>query len=61
MSQTSTVKYLVPMFATEKGYLSELRVFLDKVSVTSSLNDAKLLDAKSCSVSATFPSRNTLK
>jgi hypothetical protein len=51
MTETSSLKYLVPMFATEAGYLAELRVYLNMITVASSLNDTKLLDAKSYSVS----------
>ena len=39
------------MVASSKGYLSMLEVHLDTVTVTSSLNDIRLLTAESCRVS----------
>lgn len=38
------------MIATEEGYLAELDVFMDTVTLLSSLNDICLLEATSCSV-----------
>ena len=38
------------MIASSKGYLSMLEVHLDTVTVTSSLNDIRLLTAESCRV-----------
>lgn len=48
---SSTISYIVPMVASSKGYLSMLEVHLDTVTVTSSLNDIRLLTAESCRVS----------
>ncbi|THH07232.1 hypothetical protein EW145_g3529 [Phellinidium pouzarii] len=52
----SSMKYLIPMIATSEGYTAELDVFMESVSVTSSLNDIRLLEANSCSTSAYLPS-----
>ena len=38
------------MIASSKGYLSMLEVHLDTVTVTSSLNDIRLLTAETCRV-----------
>lgn len=48
------MKYLVPMVSTMEGYTAELNVFLDNISVTSSLNDIRLLEADSCFVRRSF-------
>lgn len=41
------------MVALENSYDAELSIFMDSVSVTSSLNDIRLLEAKSCKVNIT--------
>jgi hypothetical protein len=40
----------MPMVAGPTGYEPQLEVHLDDVSVTSSLNDTKLLSSESCRV-----------
>lgn len=50
LSDRSFVKYLVPMVTMEESYNAELDIFLDNISVSSSLNDVRLLEAKSCKV-----------
>ncbi|KAI5121559.1 hypothetical protein M0805_000740 [Coniferiporia weirii] len=52
----SSVKYLVPMIATTQGYTAELELFMNNISITSSLNDIRLLEADSCSISSYLPS-----
>ncbi|CDO69204.1 hypothetical protein BN946_scf185042.g106 [Trametes cinnabarina] len=52
---SSTVSYIVPMVATSKGYLSVLEVHLDTVTVTSSLNDIRLLTAETCRIRSHLP------
>ena len=47
---TSTITYLMPMIANSRGYEPTLEVHLDTVSVTTSLNDIRLLQADSCRV-----------
>ena len=51
---SSTISYIVPMIASAKGYLSMLEVHLDTVTVTSSLNDIRLLTAETCRVRLAF-------
>ena len=41
----------MPMIATAKGYEPTLTVHLDTITVTSSLNDIRLITAESCVVS----------
>ncbi|KAL4251310.1 hypothetical protein ABKN59_005668 [Abortiporus biennis] len=53
---SSTISYLMPMVASPLGYEPSLEVHLDTVSVTSSLNDIKLLTADSCRVHCDLPS-----
>lgn len=53
---TSTISYLMPMVANAKGYEPTLEVHLDTVSVTTSLNDIRLLQAESCRVRGELPS-----
>lgn len=55
---SSTISYIVPMVATAKGFQSVLEVHLDTVTVTSSLNDIRLLTAETCRVS---PGRDRLR
>ncbi|TBU47302.1 hypothetical protein BD309DRAFT_511415 [Dichomitus squalens] len=52
---SSTISYIVPMIASSKGYLSMLEVHLDTVTVTSSLNDIRLLTAESCRIRSHLP------
>ncbi|KAI0267154.1 hypothetical protein BC834DRAFT_969170 [Gloeopeniophorella convolvens] len=52
----STISYLMPMVADAEGYHPLLEVHLDSVSVSSSLNDIRVLTAESCRVSADMPS-----
>ncbi|KAI0645908.1 hypothetical protein C8Q79DRAFT_910949 [Trametes meyenii] len=51
----STISYIVPMVATAKGYISALEVHLDTVTVTSSLNDIRLLTAETCRIRSSLP------
>ncbi|KAG2150597.1 hypothetical protein DEU56DRAFT_37144 [Suillus clintonianus] len=53
---SSSISYLLPMVTGPDGYEPRLEVHLDTVSVTSSLNDIKLIAAESCRVHASFPS-----
>ena len=48
---SSTISYTMPMVATENGYEPSLHVHLDTVTVSSSLNDIRVLTANSCVVS----------
>ncbi|OSD07084.1 hypothetical protein PYCCODRAFT_793525 [Trametes coccinea BRFM310] len=52
---SSTISYIVPMVASVKGYLSVLEVHLDTVTVTSSLNDIRLLTAETCRIRSHLP------
>ncbi|KAL1942384.1 hypothetical protein VTO73DRAFT_5986 [Trametes versicolor] len=52
---SSTISYIVPMVATAKGFQSVLEVHLDTVTVTSSLNDIRLLTAETCRVRSHMP------
>lgn len=47
---SSTISYMMPMVATTRGYEPTLHVHLDTVTVTSSLNDIRVLTAAFCSV-----------
>lgn len=49
---SSTISYTMPMVATARGYEPTLHVHLDTVTVTSSLNDIRVLSAAFCSVSS---------
>ncbi|KAH9858939.1 hypothetical protein C2E23DRAFT_880346 [Lenzites betulinus] len=53
---SSTISYIVPMVATAKGFQSVLEVHLDTITVTSSLNDIRLLTAETCRVRSHMPS-----
>jgi hypothetical protein len=55
MGSMSTIRYMMPMVATNKGYHSHLEVHLDEVAVTSTLNDICILKAPSCRVYAGMP------
>jgi hypothetical protein len=48
----SSVSYLMPMVAGRDGYEPILEVHLDTITVTSSLNDIRLVSAESCRVRA---------
>jgi hypothetical protein len=50
----STATYLVPMVANEDGYEASMDVHLENVSVTSSLNDIRILSARECHVRSSF-------
>ncbi|KAI0663325.1 hypothetical protein C8Q70DRAFT_1102776 [Cubamyces menziesii] len=52
---SSTISYIVPMVASSKGYISVLEVHLDTVTVTSSLNDIRLLTAETCRIRSHLP------
>ncbi|KAI0743929.1 hypothetical protein C8Q80DRAFT_1355680 [Daedaleopsis nitida] len=52
---SSTISYIVPMIASAKGYISLLEVHLDTVTVTSSLNDIRLLTAETCRIRSSLP------
>ncbi|KAI0074167.1 hypothetical protein K474DRAFT_1774197 [Panus rudis PR-1116 ss-1] len=53
---TSSISYLMPMIANNKGYEPTLEVHLDTVTVTTSLNDIRLLNADSCRIRCDMPS-----
>lgn len=46
----SSISYLMPMVASKRGYEPILEVHLDTVTMTSSLNDIRLVSAESCRV-----------
>ncbi|KAL0573201.1 Macrophage colony-stimulating factor 1 receptor [Marasmius crinis-equi] len=52
----SSVSYLMPMVAGRDGYEPILEVHLDTVSVTSSLNDIRLISSESCRIHCDLPS-----
>ncbi|KAI0288543.1 hypothetical protein BC826DRAFT_1107677 [Russula brevipes] len=52
----STIRYLMPMVADAQGYHPHLKVHLNGVTVSSSLNEIRLLTAKSCEISGEMPS-----
>ena len=47
----STITYVVPMVADAQGHQPLLEVHLDSVTVSSSLNDIRVLTTESCRVS----------
>ncbi|KAI0958666.1 hypothetical protein AcV7_004416 [Taiwanofungus camphoratus] len=53
---SSTISYIMPMIAGPVGYEPILEVHLDTVTVTSSLNDIRLVTAESCRVRSHLPS-----
>ncbi|KAI9507443.1 hypothetical protein F5148DRAFT_1205043 [Russula earlei] len=55
-SDDSTIHYLMPIVADSEGYHPCLSVHLNGVTVSSSLNDIRLLTAKSCEISGEMPS-----
>ncbi|KAI0705009.1 hypothetical protein C8T65DRAFT_728083 [Cerioporus squamosus] len=52
---SSTISYIVPMIASSKGHISMLEVHLDTITVTSSLNDIRLLTAETCRIRSHLP------
>ncbi|KAF5393264.1 hypothetical protein D9757_000624 [Collybiopsis confluens] len=52
----SSISYLMPMVASERGYEPILEAHLDTVSVTSSVNDIPLVSAESCRIHCDLPS-----
>ncbi|THH30793.1 hypothetical protein EUX98_g3395 [Antrodiella citrinella] len=52
---SSTVSYTVPLVASPAGFEPILEVHLDTVTVTSSLNDIRLVTAESCRVRGEMP------
>ncbi|EIN11333.1 hypothetical protein PUNSTDRAFT_98433 [Punctularia strigosozonata HHB-11173 SS5] len=52
----STISYIMPLVAGPNGYEPQLEIHLDDVSVTSSLNDIRLLSSESCRVRCDLPS-----
>jgi hypothetical protein len=50
VGEDSTIRYLMPMVADAQGYHPRLKVHLNSMTVSSSLNDTRLLNAKSCEV-----------
>ncbi|KAH9930383.1 hypothetical protein B0H21DRAFT_878964 [Amylocystis lapponica] len=52
---SSTISYILPMVAGPQGYQSSLEVHLDTVTVTSSLNDIRLVTAESCRLRCHLP------
>jgi hypothetical protein len=55
VGEDSTIRYLMPMVADAQGYHPHLNVHLNNVTVSSSLNDTRLLTTKSCEVSLFMP------
>ncbi len=51
----TTIRYLVPIVADVQGYHPYLKVHLNSMTVSSSLNDTRLLTTKSCEVSNLYP------
>ncbi len=47
----STICYIMPIVADAQGYRPHLKVHLNNVTVSSSLNDIRLLTTESCEVS----------
>ncbi|KAF8633289.1 hypothetical protein AX17_004464 [Amanita inopinata Kibby_2008] len=52
----SSIRYTVPMVVDRDGYESTLEVHLDAITVTSSLNDIRLIQAETCRVRCEMPS-----
>ncbi|KAH9839543.1 uncharacterized protein C8Q71DRAFT_517238 [Rhodofomes roseus] len=52
---SSTISYIMPMVASATGFHPLLEVHLDTLTVTSSLNDMRLLIAQSCRVRCQLP------
>ncbi|KAJ3517254.1 hypothetical protein NLJ89_g626 [Agrocybe chaxingu] len=51
----SSINYVMPMFVGPSGYESTLEAHLDAVTVTSSLNDIRLISGESCRVRGEMP------
>ncbi len=51
----STIRYVMPVVADAEGYHPHLKVHLNSMTVSSSLNDTRLLTTKSCEVSSLDP------
>lgn len=51
----STISYVLPMVVQPTGYQPSLEVHLDTVTVTSSLNDIRLVTAESCRLRGQLP------
>lgn len=47
----SSINYIMPMTSGPSGYESTLEIHLDAVSLTSSVDDIRLISAESCRVS----------
>ncbi|PPQ67263.1 hypothetical protein CVT25_005847 [Psilocybe cyanescens] len=52
----SSINYVIPMVVGPTGYESTFEVHLDTISITSSLNDIRLITAESCRVRGELPS-----
>ncbi|PCH43678.1 hypothetical protein WOLCODRAFT_122406 [Wolfiporia cocos MD-104 SS10] len=52
---SSTISYIMPMVASSTGYHPLLEIHLDSVSITSSLNDIRILSAESCRLRCQLP------
>ncbi|OCH88869.1 hypothetical protein OBBRIDRAFT_779350 [Obba rivulosa] len=52
---SSTISYILPMVAGPTGYESSLELHLDTVTVTSSLNDIRLITAETCRLRCHLP------
>ncbi|KAH9055046.1 hypothetical protein EDB87DRAFT_1580073 [Lactarius vividus] len=52
----STISYVMPMVADAQGYHPLLEVHMDSVTVSSSLNDVRVLTTESCRISGELPS-----
>lgn len=50
----STISYVMPIIASPNGYEPSLEVHLDTVTITSSLNDIRLVTAETCRVGLTI-------
>lgn len=56
VADRSSINYLIPVVAGRSGYETVFEVHLDDISVTSSLNDIRLISAESCRVHGDLPS-----
>ncbi|KAG7098617.1 hypothetical protein E1B28_000539 [Marasmius oreades] len=52
----STIRYLLPMVAGPNGYEPILEVHLDTMTLTSSLNDIRLITSETCRIHCEMPS-----
>lgn len=46
----SSINYIMPMVVGPSGYESTFEIHLDTISITSSLNDMRIITAESCRV-----------